>query len=207
MKERIKDMATFIKGNDVANATSYELFEKNGSGYNPLASKNAIDFELDGLGLAAGNHILVVKAKADGYMDSDYSNEVTYIVANDTPADELAGTWLLNETISKENFGGKNGTVADLGIDAAAYRGYKVNFSIAPEGDAYNTAYEYLLANKSVEAIGFYNTTSNSAGVFYQSGSYTRSSFRTVNVYSKLAEVEDGDVLLAWFKANGVKQS
>ena len=72
-------MATFIKGIEVPNATSYELAEKASDGaYNVLASKNEINFELDSLGLAAGKHTLVVKAKADGWEDSDYSNEVIY---------------------------------------------------------------------------------------------------------------------------------
>ena len=73
-------MATYIKGDKVANATSYELFEKNGSAYTALATVNEINFKLDSLGLAAGNHALVIKAKADGYEDSDYSNEVIYTV-------------------------------------------------------------------------------------------------------------------------------
>lgn len=198
-------MAKYIKGDPVANATSYELHSKEAGGSTLLATKNEINFNLDELNLSAGTYTLAVKAKADGYQDSDFSNEVTYTVAN-APADELAGTWLFNETISKENFGGKNGTVADLGVDAAAYRGYKVSYSIAPEGDQYNKSYEYLLANKSVEMIGYYNTETNSAGGFYQNGAFTRSVFRTINVYSKLSEVEDGDVLLAWLKANAVKQ-
>ena len=72
-------MATFIKGKEVTNATSYELAEKASDGaYNVLASKDEINFELDSLGLAAGKHTLVVKAKADGWEDSDYSNEVVY---------------------------------------------------------------------------------------------------------------------------------
>lgn len=71
-------MATFIKGNDVANATSYELFEKNGSSYASLATAEEINFEVSALGLSAGSHTLVVKAKADGYADSDYSNELEY---------------------------------------------------------------------------------------------------------------------------------
>lgn len=75
-------MATYIKGDNIANATSYELFKKNGSEYASLATANEINFELDGLNLAVGNHTLVVKAKADGYEDSDYSNEVTYTVGN-----------------------------------------------------------------------------------------------------------------------------
>lgn len=77
-------MANFIKGNAVANATSYELLEKTDGGtYNHIAEKNVIDFELDGLGLAAGDHTLVVKAKADGYEDSDHSNEVVYTVEDE----------------------------------------------------------------------------------------------------------------------------
>jgi hypothetical protein len=74
-------MATYIKGNAVANATSYELAEKTAEGtYNSLETKNEINFELNTLGLAAGDHTLVVKAKADGYEDSDYSNEVVYTI-------------------------------------------------------------------------------------------------------------------------------
>lgn len=77
-------MASFIKGDAVENATSYELLEKTAEGvYNSLAEKNVIDFEVSALALAEGDHILVVKAKADGYQDSDYSNEQIYTVAAD----------------------------------------------------------------------------------------------------------------------------
>ena len=57
-------MSKYIKGDAVANATSYELHEKVGSNYNLLDTKNEIDFELDGLALDSGVHTLVVKAKA-----------------------------------------------------------------------------------------------------------------------------------------------
>lgn len=46
--------------------------------YEVRATKNEINFEVSALGLSAGNHTLVVKAKADGYEDSDYSNELVY---------------------------------------------------------------------------------------------------------------------------------
>ena len=71
-------MATYVKGDAVANATSYELFENVNGEYNSLATANAINFEVSALGLEAGEHKLVVKAKADGYEDSNYSNEVVY---------------------------------------------------------------------------------------------------------------------------------
>ncbi len=47
-------------------------------GYSLLATASEINFEVSALGLEAGDHTLVVKAKADGYEDSDYSNEVVY---------------------------------------------------------------------------------------------------------------------------------
>lgn len=70
----------YIKGNAVENATSYELLEKVGSTYNSLATNEEIDFEVSALGLSTGEHILVVKAKAEGYSDSDYSNEIIYSI-------------------------------------------------------------------------------------------------------------------------------
>lgn len=81
-------MATFIKGNAVANATSYELLEKTAEGeYNSLEEKGEINFEVSAMGLMEGDHTLVVKAKADGYEDSDYSNELVYTV------DPAPGEW------------------------------------------------------------------------------------------------------------------
>ena len=72
-------MSVYVKGNAVANATSYELMEKTSGGvYNSLAEANEINFDVSAMNLAAGDHTLVVKAKADGYEDSDVSNEVVY---------------------------------------------------------------------------------------------------------------------------------
>lgn len=77
---------TYIKGNAVTNASSYELLEKTAEGeYNSLATANSINFEVSALGLAEGDHTLVVKAKGDGvnYTDSDVSNEVVYTVESE----------------------------------------------------------------------------------------------------------------------------
>lgn len=95
-------MATYVKGNPVENATSYELFEKIGSAYNSLKTGSEINFKLDELGLSGGNHTLVVKAKADGYEDSGYSNEVTYVI----PGGSVAIEWehgSLDGTSGEEN--------------------------------------------------------------------------------------------------------
>lgn len=71
-------MPTYIKGEPVANATLYELYKKSSGNYNKLAENTEINFEVSTLDLSAGYHTLVVKAKADGYEDSDYSNEIVY---------------------------------------------------------------------------------------------------------------------------------
>ena len=66
----------------MANATSYELFEKLGeNNYNSLETGNEINFDVSALGLEEGkDHILVVKAHASGYTSSEYSNEVVFTV-------------------------------------------------------------------------------------------------------------------------------
>lgn len=75
-------MAVFIKGNAVTNATSYTLYEKASDGtYSEVETKSEIDFEVSALTLDPGDHTFVVKAKATGYEDSDYSNELVYTVA------------------------------------------------------------------------------------------------------------------------------
>lgn len=76
-------MASYIKPAKTpdANATSFELLEKTAGGeYLPLADASEINFALEDMRLAEGDHTLVVVAKADGYLNSDYSNEVVYTV-------------------------------------------------------------------------------------------------------------------------------
>ena len=92
--------ANVITGDAVPNATGYELYEvmedPNAGGgildietgdisgtqnkiYTLKATSSTLYFTLTTLGLSAGSHIFAVKATADGYTDSDYSNEVTYV--------------------------------------------------------------------------------------------------------------------------------
>lgn len=77
---------SYVKGDAVENATSYELLEEKNGAYTSLTTQNSggeINIEVSALGLAAGDHNLVVKAKADGYEDSEYSDPVVYTVVAD----------------------------------------------------------------------------------------------------------------------------
>lgn len=75
-------MATYVKGGMVANATNYKLLEKIAEeDYVLLAENNLINFDLSRINFEVGEHTLVVKATAEGYEDSEYSNEVVYVVS------------------------------------------------------------------------------------------------------------------------------
>lgn len=196
-------MATYVKGDAVANATSYELLEKTAGGaYNHLADGNEINFELDALGLASGNHTLVVKAKADGYLDSDYSNELSYSVAA-APADELAGTWQMNDTITatKATFGGKNGK-SGLGINVAnLYQGYRLDYTAGSD------TFQYIFVHTTVDNMLGQMKTADEAGVggLYMNDKWSKADYSTIVITSKLSEVDGGETLLAWLNANGTK--
>lgn len=195
-------MATFVKGNAVTNAKSYELLEKVNGDYNSLAEANEINFEVSALDLAAGDHTFVVKAKADGYEDSDFSNEVVYNVPA-APADELAGTWLMNDTITanKTTFGGKNGKTG-LGENAAnLYQGYKLDYSAGTDH------YDYIFVHTSVDnMLGCMKIGDSGVAALYMSDKWNKTGYNTLTINSKLSEVDGGEVLLAWLNANGVKQ-
>ena len=75
--------AAYIWGSQVTNAETYTLHEKGADGsYTQLASNDTeIYFDLTALELSAGDHTFVVAAHGADYESSDYSNEVTYTVA------------------------------------------------------------------------------------------------------------------------------
>lgn len=73
-------MTYHIIGNSVENAGRYELLERIGEEYVFVAASTRLDFNLSELGLATGEHVFAVQAKANGYKTSGYSNEVTCTV-------------------------------------------------------------------------------------------------------------------------------
>ena len=67
---------------DVANATSYDVYVDGTMKTNVASAPNTTTFDLSTLSdIADGAHTVKVKAKADGYIDSEFSNEVSYTKA------------------------------------------------------------------------------------------------------------------------------
>lgn len=64
---------------DVENATSYDVYVDGTMKTNVASIPNTTTFDLSTLSdIADGTHTVKVKAKADGYRDSEFSNEVSY---------------------------------------------------------------------------------------------------------------------------------
>lgn len=117
-------MAKYIKGNNVANATSYELFEKANGVYTSLSEASEINFDVDALNLASGDHTLVVKAHASGYESSEYSNEVSVTIG------EGGGTDTTYYTITY-NYVDSNGTTIQTATTESVAAGTNKSFSIS----------------------------------------------------------------------------
>lgn len=67
---------------DVENATSYDVYVDGTMKTNVASVPNTTTFDLSTLSdIADGTHTVKVKAKADGYIDSEFSNEVSYTKA------------------------------------------------------------------------------------------------------------------------------
>lgn len=71
---------------DVANATSYDVYVDGTMKTNVASAPNTTAVDLSTLSdIADGAHTVKVKAKADGYNDSEFSNEVSYTKTSAPP--------------------------------------------------------------------------------------------------------------------------
>ena len=168
------DNKTYIKGNAVDNATSYELAEKNADGtYTTITTKNVIDFEISALSLEAGDHTLVVKAKADGYEDSDYSNEVVYT----QPDKDVVITTFDADKFTRGTLVYSSGTLVTSKTHRVVhediqYTGSTINFNSLDDGFKFDLQF-YTDAEGTVGTRQTY-TTSNITGTNIPAGSYYR---------------------------------
>lgn len=149
-------MATYIKGDAVANATSYELFEKASDGtYTSLATAAEINFEVSALGLGSGDHTLVVKAHADGYDSSAYSNEVVYSVA-----DKLTLEWKIANIL---NTGAVNASVTNRQVTTNMFATSEAT-QIVANGDFEFMPYAYSEKDVDSSIVGRLDTNGNFTG-------------------------------------------
>ena len=88
---------TFTSEQEVSDVF-YEWFVANATEVVEDATLENINFDLSTLNLSTGTHTITVKATADGYADSDFSNAVEYEVTSSVKT--LSGTWVFNDELS-----------------------------------------------------------------------------------------------------------
>lgn len=100
---------------DVANATSYDVYVDGNMKTNVASVPNTTTLDLSTLSdIADGAHTVKVKAKADGYRDSEFSNEVSYTKAP-------AGYAITFGTITSEHTFKYNGSNYNIKFDDGSY--------------------------------------------------------------------------------------
>lgn len=145
-----------ITGDSVTNATTYELFKKVNSAYTSLKTEGVLNFDLDALDLDPDTYILVVKAKADGYEDSDYSNEVVYYTGDiDYPTET---TWYvqgahtgLDSTLATTNT--SNGWVYLDSTEQEAIRNKPINALQIATTSTSGTVYVAIADSKGATSV------------------------------------------------------
>jgi hypothetical protein len=104
--------------------------------------------------------------------------------------DELAGTWLFNDTLAWEDFGSHN-----VNFTSNSKTFTSISYGTDPD---YMDSAALVYANDS-ETVYAYN--------FEYTNEWSNEAYKTITITSTLAEVTNGDELLTWLKANATKQT
>lgn len=115
-----------------------------------------------------------------------YANGEMYVL--EALPDELAGTWVFNDTVEFPSGGFPSTT--DI-----------VEFVSS------NKSYNNILIQALYPRMTYRNLDDSSNDILvYDSGVWTSDEYKTINITSNLADVTGGDTLLAWLQANATKQ-
>ena len=135
--------------------------------------------------LSDGSHNITIVAKADGYRDSEHSSVVVVTKATTPTEDELAGTWVFNDSLN-------------ISDDITWNVNYTTNYE----------DYTDLRISLQHSPMGNYPCmgTSKSSVAFYNMGAWNGDGYKTIAITSKLSEVTNGDTLLTWLQASATKQ-
>lgn len=109
---------------------------------------------------------------------------VATVSASEETEDELQGTWVFNDSVT---------------VDVVQMVSYSFEFT------SKNTAF-IKLSTQIDGRIFYFTTDSSSITVMNDYGVWNDNDYKTINITSKLSEVENGDTLLTWLKANATKQ-
>ena len=191
--QNVSASGTTVSWNAVENATSYEVFADGTS----LATTANVSYNLTNsagwASLSDGNHNITIVAKADGYRDSERSSSVVVTKATTPTEDELAGTWVFNETLNLSAEFLPEEVIAELGW---------VDIPITTDdGTEY---YGLLFGSLNAEMNEFTSLLYGETEVY--NGVWNKESDKIITINALLEEVKNGQSLLEFLQANGTKQ-
>ena len=103
---------------DVANATSYDVYVDGTLKTNVASVPNTTTFDLSTLSdITDGAHTVKVKAKASGYNDSEFSNEVSYTKAPAGYSGTITNTRWSTRTCKVYRTTDSSSYIADIGVN------------------------------------------------------------------------------------------
>lgn len=159
--------------------------------------------------LSDGDHNITIVAKADGYRDSEPSSAVVVTKSTTPTEDELAGTWVFNNTI---NF-------SALSTEDEFDFSWIVNYNVSDDSRDFVQMDTNRMSREDEEGnpilggnINYipYSTGIQEPIVAYQFegdlSMWGSDSYKTIAITSKLSEVTNGDTLLKWLRENATKQ-
>ena len=167
----VEDAKHIITGANVADATAYELYEKVDTTYTLKTTGSSINFDLETLGLSLGEHIFVVRATANGYTPSDYSNEVTY-----TQKATLAAPTLTNKSsasVCTFTFeADTNATGYEIYVNGVKTDAYEMTtasgtVTVTMDHECFDAAGSYQITVKAVTTKTYYIDSALSAAITF----------------------------------------
>ena len=191
--QNVSASGTTVSWNAVENATSYEVFADGTS----FATTANVSYNLTNsagwANLSDGNHNITIVAKADGYRDSEHSSAVVVTKATTPTEDELAGTWVFNETLNLSAESLPEEVIAELGW---------VDIPITTDdGTEY---YGLLFGSLNAELNEFTSLLYGETEVY--NGVWSKESDKIITINALLEEVINGQSLLEFLQANANKQ-
>ena len=191
--QNVSASGTTVSWGAVENATSYEVFADGTS----IATTANVSYNLTNsagwTSLSDGNHNITIVAKADGYRDSEHSSAVVVTKSTTPTEDELAGTWVFNETLNLSAETLPEEVIAELGW---------VDIPItADDGTEY---YGLLFGSLNGELNEFTSLLYGETEVY--NGMWNKESDRIITINALLEKVRNGQSLLEFLQANGTKQ-
>lgn len=171
----------------VANAMNYDIYANNALIMNVLGSS----VDMTALELAAGTYTITVKAKADGFQDSEFSHSVSYTVA---PVEyQLSGKWVFNEPVwpvfdvpTNINFTSNNESFTGIKMiqstnGPVVYYISQSNSSGIIVYDAEDTYY-WNIRNVEYQTVDFGSTPKTVSAIFYNW--FTANAVQQVQTYT-----------------------